>query len=151
MTNIKECVPESCIARLGNFLLPIKYRDTINNIFTVYVKSLDFFEEFLKLGNNKFTIRFYKRTSDNNYEDLINFENYKESFELPQDEVEPRRWRVILTPHVKIGRGTQNQKAKPKTQKAKPKKQKAKPKTQKPKKHKNKKQKTITNKTTKTK
>jgi hypothetical protein len=75
-----------------------------------------------------FTIRFFKRTSDNKYEDLINFENYKQSFELPQDEVEQRHWPVhwpvMLSPRVKLSRGgrktkKQNQKAKPKTQKAK--------------------------------
>jgi hypothetical protein len=119
LQNIKDCVPKSCIARLGNFLLPDIYRKTINGIFTVYAELSNFFQE------NNIAVRFYERTDGNNYLKLEDFEKYKESFKLLHEDIESRPWSVILSPRV-FSVFTSRGKGRRKTQKAKRKKQKAK-------------------------
>jgi hypothetical protein len=119
LQNIKDCVPKSCSARLGNFLLPDIYRKTINGIFTVYAELSIFFQE------NNIAVRFYERTDGNNYLKLEDFEKYKESFKLLHEDIESRPWSVILSPRV-FSVFTSRGKGRRKTQKEKRKKQKAK-------------------------
>jgi hypothetical protein len=92
--NIKECNLEKCVARLGNFLLPKVYYETISNIFNVYEKLLDrnFFKDY------NIEVLFYERVLDekvsnekNNiytYSKLSNFEAYKDSFQLGDESSE---------------------------------------------------------------
>jgi hypothetical protein len=138
LKDIKACGLKSCIARLGNFLLPDIYRNTINGIFTVHNDLLQFFKD------NNITVRFCERKDgrkdDNNYNELPNFEEYKKSFELPKDEIDVQHqdngvlMNIIKSPTAfsrrigsifrKGGRKTQkSKKQKAKLKKAKSKKQ----------------------------
>jgi ATP-dependent protease HslVU (ClpYQ) ATPase subunit len=138
LKDIKACGLQSCIARLGNFLLPDIYRKTINGIFTVHNDLLQFFKD------NNITVRFCERNDgrkdDNNYNELKNFEEYKKSFELPKNEIDSQHqdngvlMNIIQSPTAfskRIGsifrmggRKTQkNKKQKAKLKKAKSKKQ----------------------------
>ena len=78
LETINKC-KNICRPRLGNFLIPIIYNETITNIFKIYNKLLN--ENLF----NKFNIKtlFYERDSNNNYVKLSNFNEYQKSFNLP--------------------------------------------------------------------
>jgi len=137
--NIKACNMDSCVARLGNFLLPDIYGKTISNIFKVYEELLDI--NFFK--NYNIEVLFFERVYDeptktHSYSDISSFDEYKESFNLP-DEAYVQPSISLAPPPTPSGRyggskKTKSKKQNSKKQKAKSKKQKAKSKKQKAKK-----------------
>jgi len=120
LDNIKECVPKSCSARLGNFLLPNIYHKTISSIFKVYddLLKLNFFK------NNNIAVSFYERTKENNYLKLEDFDKYKESFKLTIVPSLPLGNKESL--HAIISKGFRKSRRKPKKQNPKSKTQKVK-------------------------
>jgi hypothetical protein len=123
--DIKKCNLKECVARLGNFLLPNVYHKTISNIFKVYEELLDrkFFEDY----NIKvlFFERVYdKPTNTHKYSDISSFDEYKESFHLPDKDYVQYSTHISSPPTLRGSRYGGHKTKKSKKQKAKSKKQK---------------------------
>ena len=78
LENIEKCNTNECSIRLGNFLLPKIYNETIYNIFKVYNELLK--KRFLE--KNNINIVFYERTSSNEYLKKTSFKEYQKSFNI---------------------------------------------------------------------
>jgi hypothetical protein len=123
--DIKECNLEKCVARLGNFLLPKVYYETISNIFKVYEELLD--RKFFKDYNIEvlFFERVYdKPTNTHQYSDISSFDEYIESFHLPDEDYVQSSTHISSPPTLRGSRYGGHKTKKSKTQKSK--KQKAK-------------------------